>query len=71
MPHGGGLGRVLPLMKQKQSLSKWYTWTEFIQWEHKQSHHTLLPEVGQLDAWQMLDVYTLSLSKITLVLFNF
>ena len=71
MPHSGGLGRVLPLMKHKQSSSRWCTWTDFVQNEYKQSHCTPLSEVGQLGACWMLDAYTLSLSEITLVSFNF
>ena len=46
MSHSGSLGRVLPSMKHRQSFSRWYTWTEFVQNEHKQSHFSLCQKSG-------------------------
>ena len=69
MFHGGSLGRVLPSMKHRQSLSRWYTWTEYAQNKHKVTSHPA--KSRQLGTWQMSDTFTHSLREITLVLFDF
>ena len=38
MSVSGSLGRVLPSVKHRQSLYRWYTWTELVQNQHYQSH---------------------------------